>query len=81
MIADTFVPTVDIRSQGRRKGRGKVCKGPREEGMRSAREGGRKWDRTGRPRSKTETGTRTKAVRRTTAVQAHAGGDRNTGNR
>ena len=76
LIADIFVPTVNIGGRGQGGGRaerGERPRGPKGGRGRSAGEGGRNGDRTGRPRGKSETGTRTKAVRRTTTGQVCGG--------
>ena len=50
------------------------CKGPREEGGRSAGEGGRNGDGKGRPCSETETGMRMTAARRRRTSEQECGG-------
>ena len=75
-IDNIFVPTVDIGRWGWGKGRvggASGRKGPEDGEGESAREGGRKGDRTGRPLGKSERGMWMTAARWTIAEQAQGG--------
>ena len=67
------VLATEARGRGTRGG-ASGCKGPREEGGRSAGEGGRNGDGKGRPCSETETGMRMTAARRRRTSEQECGG-------